>query len=81
MKQEAGKGVAVVSVKSKRTVKMSKLKPEITAVQRRKKETLEEPGNIAQVMLRKNSTKSDCELMVRSLLPCTRGSGAKKTKS
>jgi len=50
MKQGVGKGVTTVSVKSKEMLEVSKLTSQIADIQKRKKESLEELGNIVYTM-------------------------------
>ena len=50
VKQGVGKGVTTVSVKSKEMLETSKLKSQIADIQKQKKESLEEFGNIVYTM-------------------------------
>jgi NADH pyrophosphatase NudC (nudix superfamily) len=55
LKQGVGKGVTTVSVKSREALEASKLKSQITDLQKQKKEALEELGNIAHTMFLKGA--------------------------
>jgi NADH pyrophosphatase NudC (nudix superfamily) len=55
VKQSVGKGVTTVSVKSKEMLETSKLKLQIADIQKQKKNSLEELGNIVYTMYLKSA--------------------------
>lgn len=55
VKQGIGKGVNTVSVRSKEMVEVTKLKAEIDTLKRKKKDTIEELGNVVYAMLSRNN--------------------------
>jgi len=55
MKQGVGKGVTTVSVKSKEMLETSKLKSQIADIQKQRKESLEELGNVVFTMFLKSA--------------------------
>ena len=55
VKQSVGKGVTTVSVKSKEMVETAKLKSQVGELEHRRKEALEELGNIAYTMFLKDT--------------------------
>jgi len=55
VKDGINKGVSTVSVRSKELVEVTKLKAEIDSLQRKKKDSIEELGNIVYVMLSRDN--------------------------
>lgn len=55
MKQSVGKGVATASVKSKEMLDSNKVKNQIESLQKQKKESIEELGNIVYTMYLKDA--------------------------
>lgn len=55
VREGISKGVNAVSVRSKELVEVTKLKAEIDSLQRRKKDTIEELGNVVYVMLSRDN--------------------------